>query len=78
MGNEIGTNRGTRAEKARNDEISKELKRDFSLESQVIKLLVLGAGESGKSTIVKQMKLIHSTDGRKVLFSDHVMCVYSG
>ena len=39
--------------------IDKQLRRDFSEDSQTVKLLILGAGESGKSTIVKQMKLIH-------------------
>ncbi|KAG6860805.1 Guanine nucleotide-binding protein subunit alpha [Termitomyces sp. Mi166 len=45
--------------KARNDEIDKELKRDRLRAKNEIKMLLLGAGESGKSTVLKQMKLIH-------------------
>jgi len=42
-----------------NRKIDKQLRKDFSEEAQTVKLLLLGAGQSGKSTIVKQMKLIH-------------------
>ena len=44
-------------EQERSRLISRQLRRDFSKDELIRKLLLLGAGESGKSTIVKQMKL---------------------
>ncbi|XP_076880034.1 guanine nucleotide binding protein (G protein), alpha activating activity polypeptide O, b [Brachyhypopomus gauderio] len=43
----------------RSKAIEKNLKEDGIHEAKVVKLLLLGGGESGKSTIVKQMKIIH-------------------
>ncbi|ORY51633.1 G protein alpha subunit [Rhizoclosmatium globosum] len=40
-------------------EIDKKLKAEQETSSTIVKLLLLGAGETGKSTILKQLKLIH-------------------
>ena len=43
----------------RSSEIDKHLAEKIRQEGQEYKILLLGSGESGKSTIVKQMKIIH-------------------
>ncbi|AFR95728.1 guanine nucleotide-binding protein G(o) subunit alpha [Cryptococcus neoformans C23] len=65
---------------ARSKEIDRALKEDEKRMAKEVKLLLLGAGASGKSTILKQMRLIHDRpfesdeveDYRKLTFSNIV------
>ncbi|KAJ6596186.1 heterotrimeric G-protein alpha subunit, GPA3-like protein [Mycena vulgaris] len=49
----------TRVDKARSDAIDRQITEDSKRYKKECKILLLGSGESGKSTIVKQMKIIH-------------------
>ena len=49
----------------------------FNNKSIVVKLSILGAGESGKSTIVKQMKIIHESGFTSEDFKQYRPVVYS-
>ncbi|KAJ6666383.1 hypothetical protein lerEdw1_000656 [Lerista edwardsae] len=57
MGNGVGSESKESVKRSR--ELEKRLQEDAVRDARTVKLLLLGAGESGKSTIVKQMKIIH-------------------
>lgn len=40
-------------------DFDEEIREDFKEFSRVKKLLLLGTGEAGKTTIIKQMKILH-------------------
>ncbi|KAJ9573892.1 hypothetical protein L9F63_008752 [Diploptera punctata] len=60
MGGCLTLDREEAKARRRSEEIDKQLGELAKQERNVIKILLLGAGESGKSTLVKQMKIIHS------------------
>lgn len=68
-----------------NPEIEKILKEEKKAMESEIKLLLLGAGESGKSTILKQMKMIHHAgytekekeEQRDIIYGNLVQCARS-
>ncbi|XP_013388067.1 guanine nucleotide-binding protein G(s) subunit alpha isoform X2 [Lingula anatina] len=55
----FGGNEGDDDAKKKNKQIEKQLEKDKQNFKATHRLLLLGAGESGKSTIVKQMKILH-------------------
>uniref|UniRef100_A0A8D0GW38 G protein subunit alpha transducin 3 n=1 Tax=Sphenodon punctatus TaxID=8508 RepID=A0A8D0GW38_SPHPU len=81
MGNGVSTESKESAKRSR--ELEKKLQEDAVRDARTVKLLLLGAGESGKSTIVKQMKIIHKNgytdqeciEFRSVVYSNTVQSI---
>ncbi|KIH93063.1 hypothetical protein SPBR_03195 [Sporothrix brasiliensis 5110] len=59
MGACMSSNSEEVEQKKRSQKIDKDLEEDSKRLRRECKILLLGSGESGKSTIVKQMKIIH-------------------
>uniref|UniRef100_A0A9J7YGB5 Adenylate cyclase-inhibiting G alpha protein n=2 Tax=Cyprinus carpio TaxID=7962 RepID=A0A9J7YGB5_CYPCA len=57
--------------------IDRNLRDDGEKAAREVKLLLLGAGESGKSTIVKQMKIIHEAGYSEEECKQYKAVVYS-
>jgi len=60
-----------------NRDIDRQLEADFINESKKIKLLLLGAGESGKSTIFKQMKLLYGVKYTDAERQDFIQLIHT-
>lgn len=73
--------RPTNEDQKRNLEIEKMIRKDKKAQARQVKILLLGAGESGKSTILKQMRIIYSEgfrlderkEVRQVIFSNMIV-----
>uniref|UniRef100_A0A1I7TQ94 Guanine nucleotide-binding protein alpha-16 subunit n=1 Tax=Caenorhabditis tropicalis TaxID=1561998 RepID=A0A1I7TQ94_9PELO len=63
--------------KKRSKMIDEQLRQDHDRGSTEVKLLLLGAGESGKSTIVRQMRILHETGFNKQDQMNYKPVIYS-
>lgn len=61
-------------QRRRSKKIDRKIKKDKCYLRKQVKLLLLGAGESGKSTFLKQMKIIHGDSfGRDYIQHKHTI-----
>ncbi|XP_032632274.1 guanine nucleotide-binding protein subunit alpha-13 [Chelonoidis abingdonii] len=68
----------TEAEQQRKSkEIDKCLNREKTYVKRLVKILLLGAGESGKSTFLKQMRIIHGQDWDRMAREEFRATIYS-
>ena len=61
----------------RSKALDKQLKEDGEKAAKDVKLLLLGAGECGKSTVLKQMKIINMNGYSKEDFEQYKEIIYS-
>ncbi|KAK2708010.1 guanine nucleotide-binding protein subunit alpha-13-like [Artemia franciscana] len=57
-------------------EIDKWLEKEKSKMKREVKILLLGAGESGKSTVLKQMKIIHGQSFTREELEEYLSIIY--
>ena len=62
---------------ARNKAFDRQIKEDAEKAAKEVKLLLLGTGECGKSTILKQMKIIHMNGYTAEDFEQYRQLCYS-
>ena len=75
MGNLCGLSGITPEERAAiqaSTKMDRELLGDSDTEDRVLKLLLLGTGESGKSTIFKQMQILHEDGFSEIEVHAHI------
>uniref|UniRef100_A0A8C6NWD1 Uncharacterized protein n=1 Tax=Nothobranchius furzeri TaxID=105023 RepID=A0A8C6NWD1_NOTFU len=68
---------GEAEQQRKSKEIDKCIKRDKTYVKRLVKILLLGAGESGKSTFLKQMRIIHGQDFDKTAREEFRPTIYS-
>lgn len=59
-----------------NQEIERQIKKDKRDQRKELKLLLLGTGESGKSTFIKQMRIIHGSGYSEEDKRSHIKLVF--
>ncbi|GMR36576.1 hypothetical protein PMAYCL1PPCAC_06771, partial [Pristionchus mayeri] len=62
---------------ARNLEIEAEIERDRVVNKKTLKILLLGSSESGKSTIFKQMRILHMNGFNEIDLVNYRFLIYS-
>lgn len=60
----------------KSQEIDKMIEKDKQAMKRQVKLLLLGAGESGKSTFLKQMRIIHGINFESHLIKEYQQVIY--
>ncbi|KAL7412264.1 guanine nucleotide binding protein, alpha subunit [Mrakia frigida] len=68
--------RDDKVSRERNRSIEKGIRADEKRRHKEIKILMLGAGGSGKSTVLKVMRLLHSVPFSELELADHRALVY--